>query len=78
MEKKCTKCGEVKALGEFYKAKAYKDGHTGDCKSCCKEYSKHYREDNKDRISGRRVEYFKNYYQDNKEQYTHLSIKATI
>jgi len=41
-EKKCTKCGEVKALSEFYKRKGAKIGFTSACKKCellrCKKY----------------------------------------
>lgn len=34
MEKRCTKCGDVKPLGEFHKAKNTKDGYYCQCKSC--------------------------------------------
>lgn len=30
----CTKCGEVKALTEFYKQKGSSDGHRPECKAC--------------------------------------------
>lgn len=33
-EKKCSKCGEVKALAEYNKDKRSGDGHTSECKSC--------------------------------------------
>lgn len=33
-EKKCKTCLQVKALGEFHKAKGCKDGRRGQCKSC--------------------------------------------
>ena len=42
MEKKCTKCGEVKSLDEFSKDKRKKDGKQSRCKSCRKEYNKEY------------------------------------
>jgi len=32
--KRCKKCGEVKPLGEFYKAKGAADGYRTDCKVC--------------------------------------------
>jgi len=32
--KRCSKCGEVKALGEFAVDKRNKDGTAGDCKGC--------------------------------------------
>lgn len=44
--KKCTKCGEVKALGGFNAKKASKDGKRAHCKECQK---RHY-EKNKARI----------------------------
>ena len=34
--KRCTKCGEVKELSEFYKRKGTKDGFFGHCKACVK------------------------------------------
>jgi hypothetical protein len=34
MEKKCSKCGEVKGLGEFHTNSASKDGFTSGCKKC--------------------------------------------
>ena len=44
--KKCTKCGEVKELGEYEKAKSNKDGLRSYCKVCMKEYRKKYYLDN--------------------------------
>ncbi len=35
--KKCSKCGEVKTINEFYKDKAKKDGYCRRCKECKKE-----------------------------------------
>ena len=35
--KKCSKCGEVKSTGEFYKRKKYKDGYDCQCKECKKK-----------------------------------------
>jgi hypothetical protein len=32
--KKCTKCGVVKPLDEFYRAAGGKDGHRTECKAC--------------------------------------------
>jgi hypothetical protein len=32
--KRCSKCGEVKALTEYYAAKGCRDGLRGDCKAC--------------------------------------------
>jgi len=60
MEKKCTKCGEVKSLDEFYNAKHGKNGKASRCKDCDKEYKQY----NKEKIK----EYNKEYKQYNKEK----------
>lgn len=39
-EKTCSTCGETKALTEFSKGKAYRDGHRGQCKACVYAYEK--------------------------------------
>ena len=36
--KKCSKCGEVKAVSEFTRDKTKKDGLYSSCKRCTKEY----------------------------------------
>ena len=42
--KKCSRCGVVKPLKNFYKAKANKDGHNIWCRECCREwYHKDYK-----------------------------------
>ena len=53
MEKKCSKCGEVKSLDEFCNNKRNKSGKASQCKSCRKDYNK----ENRDRM----VEYNKGY-----------------
>ena len=55
--KKCSKCGEVKPIGDFCKCKRYKDGHQCACKECAKQYY----EENKERIT----EWHKLYYEEN-------------
>jgi hypothetical protein len=70
--KQCTCCGEVKALTEFYKKKASKDGLQSYCKSCVKAqvkayyeanrkekkvYGKAYREANKDKVKTKKKAY---------------------
>jgi len=54
MEKKCTKCGEVKSLDEFTNAKKGKHGKNARCKSCDKLYYK----SNKERIKQRQKGYY--------------------
>jgi len=53
MEKKCSKCGELKSLGEFNNKKRNKDGKQSHCKICGIQYAL----DNRDRM----VEYHKGY-----------------
>jgi hypothetical protein len=70
--KKCTKCGEVKPLEDFYKDKSKKDGRESNCKLCRKAYHQAnkgkleaYKKANKDNISARA----KAKYQANREPY---------
>lgn len=41
-EKRCTKCGVVKSLDEFYRNKSRRDGRSSRCKSCSGEESRNY------------------------------------
>jgi len=63
MEKKCSKCQELKDLNEFHKDQSRSDGYEHWCKKCKKEDRKRYRENNKEKIK----EYGKKYILDNKE-----------
>jgi hypothetical protein len=38
--KKCTKCGVVQSLDNFYKAKGTRDGYRGDCRACFRAWAK--------------------------------------
>lgn len=38
--KRCTKCGVVQPLENFYKAKGTRDGYRGDCRACFKARAK--------------------------------------
>ena len=61
MNKKCSKCKEIKSLDKFYKHREAKDGFNGACKYCKKEYQKNYNKDyklkNKERIKKDRKKY---------------------
>jgi len=58
LNKTCSKCGEVKPIGEFRTP-----DRRHQCKACEAEYHKQYRQANKEAITAR----IKQYYQDNKE-----------
>jgi len=69
--KRCSKCGEVKPVGEFGKSKVSKNGLQSRCKECFKKYYEEnkekiaeYRENNKEHCA----EYQKKYNEDNKEK----------
>lgn len=48
--KNCTKCGEEKALADFYRHGAMADGHLSSCKACVKAQVRNHRADNIERI----------------------------
>ncbi len=62
IEKKCTKCNIIKHLSLFTKNKSKKSGYESNCKECKKEYDKHYRKINAEKI--------KNYREDNKVEHS--------
>lgn len=70
--KKCNKCGETKNKNEFHKEKRSKDGYSGKCSKCTREYQQINKELYKEQ---RKEHYQKNkkvsaqYYHDNKEHY---------
>lgn len=45
-DKTCTKCGETKPIGEFYKQPKCKGGYSTRCKACASEYARGYRRAN--------------------------------
>lgn len=57
IKKTCVKCGILKEIYEFQVAKNNKDGHTGKCKQCLKQYNKEYCENNKDSLKKNRKVY---------------------
>lgn len=71
LTKKCTKCGEVKDLNNFYLKKRGKYGRTGSCKVCEADKNRKYWQANKDKLSDKS----KKYYQENKEQHKEVTKK---
>lgn len=63
--KRCTKCGEIKPLSEFYKHKRMKDGLTSECKPCCKARTRRNQEKDPERHRKRN----RLHYENNKEAY---------
>ena len=51
--KKCSKCGEVKPINEFYKQKSHKDGYQSSCKNCRSQWAKLYYQKNSKEIINR-------------------------
>ncbi len=60
MDKKCTKCGEIKDVGEFNKDNREKDGYTSRCRECRQEQQKIYRDEYKEEIMRKMRLYNKN------------------
>ena len=60
--KKCSKCGEVKELGEFHRCRTNPDGHHYHCKTCRRE-----NETKSTHGKATKKKYNKIYYQNNKE-----------
>lgn len=48
-QKRCSRCGEVKALSEFGIRLAYRDGHNHHCFPCYKDDQRRYRDRNRER-----------------------------
>lgn len=57
--KKCTQCGTVKPLSEFYKQKAAPAGVQSRCKVCANIAAAEYRSANADKIREKYAEYYK-------------------
>jgi hypothetical protein len=56
--KKCSKCGELKLVSEFYRDKSYKDGYRRQCKECSKKY---YNENKEHYANYRKTHYIRNW-----------------
>ena len=79
MEKKCTKCKEVKSLDEFNNRKDTKDKKQYSCKDCKRNYSRDYSKKNTEKIKQKNIKYRENnkekekkrqalYYKNNKDK----------
>ena len=49
--KRCTQCGEQKALSEFHRHKRHKDGRQSECKACVAKQKRAYHEANREQIA---------------------------
>lgn len=57
--KRCLKCGTIKAVSLFSKDRSRKDGYHPYCKKCKAINDKTYREYNKGKVKTKRIEYYK-------------------
>lgn len=70
--KQCKKCGEIKHVSEYHKNKTCKFGVKNICKKCSNEYSKNYRDENKDYFRNYRLKYREDniqYFRDYSKEY---------
>jgi hypothetical protein len=56
-EKKCTRCGELKSLSEFYKRKL-RNGWRSECKACTNENTMKWRTGHRESVNARQRQYF--------------------
>jgi 5-methylcytosine-specific restriction endonuclease McrA len=68
VSKKCTKCGEVKPLSEFYKAPRYAGGVKAACKICENAAIKKWEIDHPDRVRARKRKYQAKYRNEHPEK----------
>ena len=57
MEKKCTKCGEVKPLESFTADSKNKSGRGATCKECHRAHNRKHYAENRDKIAARKKKY---------------------
>lgn len=55
--KRCSKCGRILPLSDFYRDKQTKDGLSCWCKACIKANNAHHYQSNKDAIAQKQAEY---------------------
>ena len=58
MSKQCNRCGAVKPLSEFSKAKTCKDGHRNYCKDCQSKKKKEWYNANKEHVHSKTKKYY--------------------
>lgn len=51
--KRCSKCGEIKAVSEFNKNGSHRDGLSSHCKNCLNAYAAKYRRENRELVRER-------------------------
>jgi 5-methylcytosine-specific restriction endonuclease McrA len=72
VEKKCTKCGEIKKLNLFPPDKEFLDGRSSWCRKCTNEAGRKWRSENpgyeNNRDQEKRKEYQRNYQKQNRER----------
>ena len=56
--KVCTKCGESKGLGEYYKHKYQKSGLRSQCKICTNKSTKRYAQENKEKVAKKNKDWY--------------------
>lgn len=67
-EQKCPKCGNKKAVNEFYIDRTRPNGRATYCKGCSREIVREYNKNNKERIKERRKKYNYAYRKTNKQK----------
>lgn len=72
--KVCTRCGDSKPVGEFYKDQSRADGRTAGCKLCIRNASRQYYRNNREKYREhyrnnreRCIQYTRNYQEKNKD-----------
>jgi hypothetical protein len=65
--KKCSKCGEVKPINEFYKHKMQKDGLNSQCKCCVNKTNEEYRKKHPKERRKYQKKYLNKYKKEHKE-----------
>lgn len=91
--KRCSKCGELKALEQFYAAKGCKDGLRGDCKACfsarakarysaksdeIKEYVNTWRRENREHVRAWQKQYNAGRKRENRDTHLRRTFGITI